>query len=136
MNENDRQLLEVYALASDGDRDAYRWLLGFHGWCHRIDDHVDEDHARPEVVDLCADGVVLCASPFFAQYSEALAPAVASVAEQYRASLEVKEPKLVDALRIAGNQVVLLVAYLRGGRPLQRQVSKRLWPIVAATQLQ
>lgn len=131
-----RQLLEVYALASGGDQDAYQWLLGFHGWCHRIDDHVDEKHEAAEVVDLCADAVVLCASRFFASHSEALAPAIASVAEQYRASLELKAPKLVDALRIAGNQVVLLVAYLRGGRPLMREVSKRLWPIVELTQLQ
>lgn len=131
-----RQLLEVYALASGGDQDAYTWLLMWHGWCHRIDDHIDEPgHTASEVVDLCADGVLLCSSGFYRRHAEALGPALATVAEQYLASNRALGTVLADALRIAGNQVVLLVAYLTGGRPLLRAVSDRLWPIVQATQL-
>ncbi len=131
-----RQLLEVYALASGGDSDAYTWLLGWHGWCHRIDDHVDEpDHGAIEVVDLCADGVVLCSGAFYRRHAEALGPVMATIAEQYKASNRAMTTKLADALRIAGNQMILLVAYITGGRPLVAAVSDRLWPIVEATQL-
>lgn len=127
-------LLEVYAIASGGDMDAYAWLLVFHGWAHRIDDFVDEpDHFAPEAVDLCAMGVVLTSSRFYQRHVEALAPLLGIVAEQYHASLAAKGP-LADALRIAGNQVVLMVAYLKGGAALVRNVSQRLWPIVEQTQ--
>lgn len=131
-----RPLLEVYALASGGDAEAYAWLLAWHGWCHRIDDFVDEPgHYAPEVVELCAAGVVLTSVPFYRRHAEALGPVIAIVAEQYQTSLGAAG-RLADALRVAGNQVVLTVAYLRGGAPLLREVSKRLWPIVQETQLE
>lgn len=130
------QLLRVYALASGGQEQAYLWLLTWHGWCHAIDDHVDEpDHPASEIIDLCAEGVVLFSSGFYRRHAEALAPLIAAVAEKYRASLSARGT-LGDALRIAGNDVVLAVAYLTGGRPLVRQVSDALWPLVQSTQLE
>lgn len=130
------QLLRVYALASGGQQDAYLWLMAWHGWVHGIDDHVDEtDRPRTEVIDLCADGVVLFSAAFYRQHGDALAPMIAAVAEKYRASLTASKV-LADCLRIAGNDVVLAVAYITGGRPLVRQVSEALWPIVQATQLE
>lgn len=136
MKDASTELLEVYALASGGDREAYAFLLMWHGWCHAIDDFVDEpNHGGHHVVDLCADAVVLCASPFWLQHSNALGPIMATVAEKYRASLQAGRTALSDALRIAGNDLVLAVAYIRGGRPLAAAVSNRLWPIVERTQL-
>lgn len=136
MNTTSDQLLRVYALASGGRQEAYLWLLAWHGWCHGIDDHVDEpDRPRSNVIDLCADGVVLCSSGFYRQHADALAPLISAVAEKYRASLSAPQI-LADALRIAGNDVVLAIAYITGGRPLVRQVSDALWPIVQATQLE
>jgi hypothetical protein len=135
MNTRD-QLLRTYALASGGNAEAYAWLLAFHGWVHAIDDFVDEQgHAALEVVDLCADGVVLCSSGFFRRHAEALGPALSVTAEKYRASLSATG-SLNDVLRLAGNDVVLLVAYLTGGRDLVRRVSESLWPIVQQSQLQ
>lgn len=130
------QLLTVYALASGGSQDAYVWLLAWHGWCHAIDDHVDEP-GRPasDVIDLCAEGAVLFSAGFYRAHAEALGPLIGVVAEEYRASLTA--PRLLaDALRIAGNHVVLAVAYITGGRPLVRRVSESLWPIVQMTQLE
>lgn len=131
-----RQIMSLYALASAGDPEAYAWLMAWHGWCHRIDDHIDEPgHDPSEVVDLCADGCVLFSSAWYGRHARALGPLVAIVAEQYRSSLGASGV-LGDALRIAGNQVVLAVAYLQGGRPLLRVVSDQLWPLVRATQLE
>lgn len=129
-------VLHVYALASAGDQEAYAWLVAWHLWIHAIDDHVDESHrARAEVVDLCAQGVVLCSSGFYGRHAGALGPAIAVIAQKYRASLDEQGGGLRDALRIAGNDMTLLVAYLRGGAALVRQVSDALWPIVERDQL-
>lgn len=129
------QLMAVYAIASGGREDAYLWLLSWHGWCHAIDDQVDEpDRPRSDVIDLCGDAVVLFSSAFYRAHAEALAPMIAAVAEKYRTSLTAW-PQLADALRIAGNDVILGVAYITGGRPAVRRVSEALWPIVEATQL-
>lgn len=137
MSDATRQILEVYAVASGGDQEAYAWLLAWHGWCHRIDDFVDEPgHYAAEVVDLCAAGVVLTSCGFYRRHAEALGPLIAIVAEQYHASLGAGTSRLGDVLRVAGNQVVLAVAYLRGGASLVRAVSEKLWPIVERTQLQ
>jgi hypothetical protein len=135
MSDTRDQLLRVYAAASGGNPEAYAWLLAFHGWIHRIDDFVDEpNHYAAEVVDLCADGVVILSSPFYRRHAEALGPLLCVVAEEYRASLTATGV-LAHVLRVAGNHVVLGVAYLTGGRALVRQVSEALWPIVHNTQL-
>jgi hypothetical protein len=132
-----QQLLGTYALASGGDTEAYLWLLTFQDWCHRIDDFIDEPgHPNHEVIDLCAQGVLLCSGRFYQRHSEALGPVLATVAEQYRQSLSREGTRLGDALRISGNQVILLVSYLCGGQTLLRAVSDMLWPIVNQSQLE
>lgn len=129
-----REISEVYSLASGGDPEAFAWLLAWHGWAHDIDDFIDEPgHAKAEIVDLCARGVVLTSCGFYRRHAEAIGPIIAIVAEQYRSSLTALAP-MNDALRISGNQVVLIVAYIKGGAPLLRQVSDRLWPIVRQSQ--
>jgi len=128
------ELDAVYRMASAGDESARVWLWAFHGWAHRIDDFVDEPgHVFLEAVDLCGEAVTLCAAPFFQRHAAALGPLVSIVAEQYRSSL-CQSGIMADALRIAGNQVVLAVAYLCGGQANLRAVSLKLWPIVHASQ--
>lgn len=129
-----RQLLATYALASGGQAQAYVWLLAWHGWCHAIDDHVDENRPQAEIVEICAAGAVLFSSSFYRLHAEALGPLVAVIAEEYRASLTTGHSRLRDALRVAGNHMVLAVAYICGGGALIHQVSQQLWPIVVATQ--
>lgn len=134
MNTRDK-LLTIYAIASGGNQEAYSWLIAWHSWVHRIDDFIDEEgHFATEVVDLCADAFVLMGTEFYRRHYEAISPVVAMVASQYKHSLQ-STGKLHDCLRIAGNQMVLLVAYLCGGRHLQDEVAKALWPIVEETQL-
>lgn len=129
------RLLQVYALASGNDPEAYAWLMAFHGWAHAIDDFVDEPGAySAQVVDLCGAAIPLFSCGFYRRHAEALGPALAVVAAKYRASLDASRP-LVDVLRLAGNDVVLTVAYLRGGQDLVANVGRLLWPIVAETQL-
>lgn len=127
-------ILQTYSVASGGHEAAYHFLLAWHGWCHAIDDHVDEGRPPEQAVDLCADAAVVFSSPFYSANVLALAPVVSVVAAKYRASLGC-QGKLADALRIAGNDMVLAVAYLTGGAPAVRQVSAMLWPIVLASQL-
>lgn len=129
-----REITETYAVASAGRDEAFAWLLAWHGWCHAIDDHVDENRPPAEVVGLCAQGAVLFSSGFYRTHAEALGPLVAVIAAEYEASLTEQNDRIRDALRIAGNHMVLAVAYLCGGTRLVSTVSKRLWPLVAATQ--
>lgn len=128
-------ILEVYAIASTGNAEAYQWLCAWHGWCHAIDDHVDESRPARGVIDLCARGAVIFSAPFYRRHAEALGPLVGIIAAQYEKSIEV-QGVLADALRIAGNQMVLMVAYLTGGTESVRRTSDALWPVVVATQLQ
>lgn len=127
-------ILRVYAIASNENPEAYQWLCAWHGWCHAIDDHVDEGRSPREVVSLCARGAVIFSAPFYRRHAEALGPLVGIIAAQYEKSLEVSGV-LADALRIAGNQMVLAVAYLTGGTDGVRRTSDALWPVVEATQL-
>jgi hypothetical protein len=129
------QCQRIYATASCGQPEAFLFLMAWHGWCHAIDDHVDEGRDRVEVVDLCADAAVLFSCTFYQRHALALAPVVSVVAAKYRTSLTAS-PCLRDALRIAGNDMVLAVAYLTGGEPAVRRTSAILWGFVEATQLQ
>lgn len=129
------KILEVYSIASTGNAEAYQWLCAWHGWCHAIDDHVDEARSPRDVIGLCAQGAVIFSAPFYRRHAEALGPLVGVIAAQYEKSLEVRGV-LADALRIAGNQMVLMVAYLTGGTESVRRTSDALWPVVEATQLQ
>ena len=133
----DNELVLVYAQAAGGqETDAFYWLLAWHGWCHAIDDYVDEPgaHDRNEIVDHCADGIVLTGCRFFRAHADTLAPLIVVVAEEWRQSLA-SQGTMLDVLRLSGNHVVLAVAYLTGGRQRVREVSERLWPIVEERQL-
>lgn len=126
------RILGVYDMAACGDSDAYEFLRLWHLWVHAIDDHVDGEVGGKEVIGLCADAAVLFASPFFWEHREALGPMVTVISQKYRVSVE--EPRL-DGLRFAGNDMVLLVASIKGGRRLVEMVSALLWPLVIETQL-
>ncbi len=125
----------MYAVASGGDVEAYAWLTAFHVWAHAIDDFIDEPGGyAAQAVDLCATAIPLFSGVFYRRHAEALGPVLAVVASKYRMSLDAVRP-LADVLRLAGNDVVLTVAYIRGGNHLVEQVGKMLWPLVAETQL-
>lgn len=129
------RLVKVYRLAANGRPDAEAFLFAWHGWIHEIDDFVDEEGRRKEeVVDLCVHGSVLCSSEFWVRHCSVLAPVLGVIAEKWRSSLKAPGP-LVDVLRLAGNDMVLLVAYITGGPALVRAVSERLWPLVAESQI-
>lgn len=127
-------LLKVYAVASGGNAQAYAWLCAWHNWCHAIDDHVDEKRKPEEVVDLCASGAVLFSQAFYRVHAEALGPLVGVIAGKYKASLTASKP-VADTLRLAGNDMVLGVAYITGGPLLVDAVNRELWPIVQDSQL-
>lgn len=139
MNVRD-ELTEVYRIAAAGDPAAFQWLLAWHDWAHQIDDHVDDgDHPAREVVRLSQMGIVLMSCDWFARHAVVLGPVLAVVAEQYRESVRLEQigvrSSLIDVLRLAGNQVVLVVAYLCGGLQTMEAVTARLWPIVEQCQL-
>jgi len=125
----------IYEVAASGDHGAYQWLIAFHGWCHAIDDHVDEEKGPVGVVDIAAQACVLFSASFYQRNAVALAPLVAVVAAQYKASLSEPNARLRDVLRLAGNQVVLAVAYLTGGLPAVDRTNRVLWEWVAVSQL-
>lgn len=128
-------LREVYAMAASGLPEAESWLLAFHQWAHDCDDFVDcIERERGEAVDLMARLVPLMTCSFAQRHASVLGPVVAIVAAQYRSSLELSGV-MCDVTRLAGNQVVLLVAYLTGGPCNVRRVSRALWPIVQETQI-
>lgn len=125
----------IYEVAASGDPDAFQWLLAWHGWCHNIDDHVDLERGPVGVVSIAAQACVLFSAPFYQRNAGALAPLVAVVAAQYKASLTEPDDRLRDVLRLAGNQVVLAVAYLTGGLPAVERTNRVLWEWVLVSQL-
>lgn len=129
------RLLAVYAVASGGDQMAYLWLEAFHSWAHEIDDFIDEPGGfAGQAVDLCVAGVPIFCNSFFMRHAGVLGPLIAVVGAKYRSSLAVTG-RMADVLRLGGNDVVLMVAYLRGGNRLVAQVSQLLWPLVEESQL-
>lgn len=135
MNDFATRLVTVYRLAANGRPEAEAFLLAWHGWIHEIDDYVDEENRqKDEVVDLCVHGAVVCSSDFWIRHASVLAPVLCVIAQKWRDSLRQSGP-LVDVLRLAGNDMVLLVAYITGGPALVRAVSERLWPLVKESQL-
>lgn len=130
-----KRMQKALATAASAQPEAYLFLLAWHGWCHAIDDHVDNAGRPAEVVDLCADAAVIFSCSFYSAHASQLAPIVSVVAAKYRTSLTATGI-LQDALRIAGNDMVLAVAYLTGGEPAVRRTAELLFPLVAETQLE
>lgn len=124
----------IYETAASGDEQAYQWLRAYHHWVHMIDDHIDEAGPRAQVVDIGALACVLFSAPFYQRHVAALGPLIAVVAAQYKQSLASLNPRVVDALRVAGNQVVLAVAYITGGLPAVEQTAPALWKWVEECQ--
>ena len=140
MNEG-QQLLSIYREASLGDVDAFAFILAFHGWAHLIDDLVDEPQRdRLEVVDVAMKANVLFSSPFYQAHAHVLSVVTCVIADSYGLSVRCEreggdKAKLVDAFRLAGNQLVIAVAMLKGGWEHAQRVSAQLWPVVFQSQL-
>lgn len=93
---------------------------------------MDRDPEALDVVQLCAAAADVFANGFFMAHADKLRPLVAVVAEKYRAS--VAWPRELDGLRFSGNDMVLMVASIQGGRDLVEMVGRQLWPLVRSTQ--
>jgi hypothetical protein len=125
-------------LAAHGNPRAHVWLRHFYLWSHAFDDFLDEP-ARPrsEVIGLCANLIMVTTHEFYQQHAYSLGPLLGVVAAQYEASLNLDLPiTLREGLRLAGNQVILMVALLTGGPELVEEVNAKLWPVVVQSQLE
>lgn len=135
-----RQLKEIYHFAAMGQEQPLAFLWAFHGWAHRIDDVVDEPFRdRLEAVEIGMTANILFSSPFYVQHAGPLQLVVALVADAYRTSVEAERAggaaaDLADTIRLAGNQMVLAVAFIMGGWDHMRAVSAQLWPLAWASQ--
>lgn len=130
------QLEQAYRIAANGDEEAFRFLVRWHEWCHRIDDFIDDEGPREAVVPIAAGGIVVFGSRFFQDHFESLSVVAAVVAEKYFGSLAERHPVMRDVLRLAGNDMVLAVASITGGFEALRTTREALVPIIVNTQLE
>ena len=112
-----------------GNEAAADFLMRWHGYCHRIDDVVDEGYDAEKFIACLAHAIEVYAHPFFAANAQALRLVAGTITNAYADSVAwEKDPagwrfKMADALRFAGVEMTMAVALRCGGFEHVRRVS-------------
>lgn len=120
------RLMELYKLISNGDEDAFKFIIAWGHYVHNIDDQVDKDKGNMQSAeDICANyfnAFVLYNSNFWIKNRTMLLPLIPLITNDYLNSSD-KALKSSDYLRSSGNNMLKMIAYITGDWPLLRQVS-------------
>lgn len=126
-----------------GDSDAMLFCGLWMGYCHGIDDLIDnmiDGHATTspeEILRLFATAAVIYNSNFYRKHQQQLFPLVLAITNMYADSVAwEKSPvehkrKIADTLRCCGNEMYFMVALICGGyqhmRVLSPKIRERSW---------
>lgn len=120
---------EIVARAANGNAEAHAFLVGWHRYCHALDDVVDLD-AEPSAAILVGRWAnELYSMPFYQRHQCVLGPLVQLITCTYEDSVIWQNASLpwrqheADVIRHAGADMVRMVAYLTGGYACMRAVS-------------
>lgn len=133
-------LLRIYREAALDDVAAVAFLMAWHDWCHRVDDHIDEKQDHASIVDRAMEQTTFMSCPYFLSHARELGLIQSLILDCYRQSVAIErgtEPGLVplgDVLRLSGNLMVVAVAYLKAGPNHMKNISNQLWPVAWADQ--
>ena len=117
---------KLYMEASNGNDEAFKFLIGFNNYCHGIDDIVDGEVKDSEgIVAIFFTAAVIFHNNYWIKNSKHLLPVLILITNDYVDSNNEKE-KLRDMLRFCGNNMIKIVAFIEGGYELMRQVSPKL----------
>lgn len=127
---------EIVARITQGNREAYDFLIRFHTLAHAIDDLIDEK--RDDEWKLCLFLRVITffsLDPFYNKHKEQLFPMVIIALNDYATSVAwekevvANQPHkiMADHLRSNGQAIVEYVAFMCGGLEAMREVSPISW---------
>jgi phytoene/squalene synthetase len=117
---------------SKEDRQAAEFITAWNGYCHSVDDLVDEPSSAETKLKTHQEALKVYSSPFFVRHAERLWPVIDMVVHMYADSVLLQEPNdaveraLWDHLRQAPLNVVVAVADICGGWNHARSVSLRI----------
>lgn len=112
-----------------GNEAAADFLMKWHGYCHRIDDVVDEGYSPEKFLACLAHAIEVYAHPFFAAHAQALRLVAGTITNAYADSVAWEQDpagwrfKVADVLRFAGVEMTMAVALRCGGFEHLRRVS-------------
>lgn len=127
-----------YEVFCNGNQDAFEFLVNWHMYCHAVDDIIDwpkEDKKVTDEMILAAFALagVCYSTRFYAAHAQELLPVVLLVTNAYADSVNwehdpvLKRQYIADVMRHAGNEMVMMVAYICGGWDAMRKLSPALW---------
>ena len=124
----------IYEQAANGRDDARLFLLGWHHYCHLIDDLVDGD-VTPTAETICEVLVMACkllSTPFYQANALRLSGVVVAITNTYADSVAWErtdtawKKQVADTIRQTGNDMIATVADITGGYRGMRSISLAL----------
>ena len=127
-------LAEIIKTAANGNADADVFLVGWHEYCHLIDDIVDRDANATLAIDVGAMAAALYTTPFFVEHAEKLRPLILLITCLYQDSVEMEggetwDRRVADVIRHTGADMIRVVALITGGYRHMRRISRDLHSI-------
>lgn len=104
-----------------GNIEAEAFLIGWHRYCHLIDDIVDDAVDNHEAVRVARWANDLYSTPFYQKHAAALGPLVQLITLQYEDSVAWEgadqewKRDVADTLRHCGTDMIRMVALIVGG---------------------
>ena len=127
------ELQKLYAAATEGDPEAAQFVVRWHHYCHMVDDRVDDMESKAEdKVQTSVLANILYSEPFYQKHVRELHMVVILVSNAYMDSVNWAQApdrwkqETADVLRFSGNEMILAVAFIRGGWKRVRQISEGL----------
>jgi hypothetical protein len=112
-----------------GNEGATDFIVRWHGYCHAIDDVVDEGYSAERFLQVLMMAIDVYSHPFYVTHARALRLVADLITNSYADSVAwEKDPgtwrfRMADCLRFAGVDMTLAVARLCGGLEHMRRVS-------------
>lgn len=130
------KLKEILLETSCGNDDAFRFLCGWHYFCHSVDDIVDENFVSKDrkqfIIDTFLYSKELFSCNFYRQFHRELSSVVDVICNAYADSVsfehstEAWQQEMRDIIRFQGNDMLCAVAKICGGYETMRSVSAKL----------
>lgn len=121
------ELERIYQEAAAGDDSAFKFILAWGNYVHTIDDIVDGDMSpsNRNINRLMFSAAQLYSSDFYRLYSYCLYPLIALITADYSDSNEEGIPN-AQFLASTGNNMIKMIAFIKGGYPLLEVISTKL----------
>jgi hypothetical protein len=117
----------LYVEACNGREDALRFMVAFNQLAHAVDNLVDEKQGAEALFQVLTMEQSVMSCGFYREHEAELRLVWTLVRNGYADSLALREERITDVIRFAGNEMVRAVAFICGGWELLRKLSPLLW---------